>query len=85
MLDRKKISAEQLKSTMIGKRLTAVKDTDFEDVELATQIKEIKDLLKKKWTAIYILSKKPKVETKPVVAASKLKLPHIPSDLRGEL
>ena len=84
VLDRKKISAEQLNTTMIGKRLTAVKETDIVDSELLTQITEMKEYLKNKWRAIFRAAKEKKVEVKVAApAATKFKLPYIPSDMRG--
>jgi len=42
---------------MIGKRLTSVKDSLIDDVELMAEIKEMKEALKKKWTDIHLKAK----------------------------
>lgn len=51
-LDDKAISEEQLRKTLIGKRLTAIKDNYQHDSELSKDILYLKTLLKKKWKNI---------------------------------
>lgn len=72
---------------MIGKRLTAVKETEIEDVELMNDIVTIKKHLKKKWTDIHNKAKKENGDNAPAKKTDDnniTKLPHIPQDLKHE-
>ena len=68
MLEKTKISDTQLKDTMIGKRLTAVKEEFPDDKIISQKLANIKSLLKKKWSAIYNISKK-EIQTPAMIRA----------------
>jgi len=57
VLEKKSPTSEQLVDTKIGKKLTAVKEDFPEDIELQADIKQLKELLKKKWLHIHKSSK----------------------------
>ena len=62
VLDRKKITAELLENTKIGKKLAPIVDTpnpeNEGDVELIKELSEMKVYLKKKWMHVYKKYKK---------------------------
>ena len=64
LLDRKKITAEMLSQTKIGKKLAPIIDTpnpeapELTDTSLLKEVLEMKQYLKKKWSEIYKKYKK---------------------------
>ena len=60
VLDKKLITAQILKDSSIGKRLTAVSDNPelTNEPDVIKEIKHMKESLKKRWTEVYIQFKK---------------------------
>lgn len=53
ILEKKEITAAQLKDKVLPKRLIAVQDDFQDDKELSESLVKIKSILKKRWNSIY--------------------------------
>jgi len=84
ILEKKEITAAQLKDKVLPKRLIAVQDDFHDDKELSESLVKIKSILKKRWNSIYNQGKtpldKPAAVTETKTEAVRHKIPYLGED-----